>query len=202
MSIRRHLILLILIAVGALLFLGATSFLQFQRNSLQVRTLTDGALPGFLSAADLSARLKDVQISVTALVYAPDGGGSLSAEALATDKKSLVDELAEQDKFAENDVQRGLVAQAQDSMANYLASIDDVVVQRKNGQKVIAEALLYGTAAQYQQELQGVLDTLRVEKRRHKEVSVAALQAGVDEASRWLFLAEAEHVVGLYYGAR
>ncbi|MBS1161322.1 MAG: histidine kinase [Proteobacteria bacterium] len=190
MSIRRHLILLILVAIASLIFLGATSFFQFQRNTAQVRVLTDGALPGFLSAAELSAKLKDMQIAVTAVVYAPPTA-SPAREVVEAGKKGLQDGLEEQARFAQSAAQRGLVEQAQESLKNYLAAIDDVVQQRSNGQRVIAEALLDAAVAQYQQELQSVLETLRVEKRRYKEESVAALQSGVEEASLGLGLAMA-----------
>jgi len=103
MSIRRHLILLLVIAVASLLFLGASSFFQFQRNTAQVRALTDGALPGFLSAAELSPKLKDMQIAVTAYVYAPDVSASPSREVLEVGRKSLQDGLEEQAGLAQSD---------------------------------------------------------------------------------------------------
>ncbi|MGE5472351.1 MAG: methyl-accepting chemotaxis protein [Bacteroidota bacterium] len=190
MSIRRHLILLILIAVASLIFLGTTAFIQFQRNTAQLHALTDEALPGFLSAAELGAKLKDMQIAVTALVYAPDVAvAGQPREVVAAGKKGLLDAVEEQSRLAESDVQRGLVQQARDSLSNYLAAIDDVVQQRSSGQRVIAEAMLDGTAAQYQQELQAVLETLRVEKRRYKEASVTALEAGAQDATLGLGLA-------------
>lgn len=190
MSIRRHLVLLIFISVASLIFLGATAFFQFERNTLLVRSLTDGALPGFLSAADIGSKLKDMQISVTTFVYAPDAASATqSRDLIAAGKKGLQDDLLEQMKFAQSDAQRGLVQQAQDGLKNYLAATDDVVAQGSSGQHVIAEALLYGTAAQYQQELQGVLDTLRIEKRRTKEASVAALQEGASQAAQGISLA-------------
>jgi methyl-accepting chemotaxis protein len=176
--------LLILIAVGSLIFLGTTAFFQFQRNTLLVRSLTDGALPGFLSAADLSSKLKDMQIAITSIVYAPDAASATqSRERLAAGKRSLQDELQEQMTFAQSEAQRGLVDQAQESLKNYFSAIDDVAAQRSSGDKALAEALLYGTAAPYQEELQGLLDTLRVEKRRSKEESVTALQAAVTETA-------------------
>lgn len=204
MSIRRNLILLILASIAALILLGATAAYLFQRNSQLVEALTEGALPGFLSAADLSSGLKDMQIAVTSLVYLAEGADSGQPKAMvAAGRKDLQGELDKQMQLAESEVQRGLVKQAQESLRNYLAAIDDVLAQSADGQKVIAEALLYGTAAQYQQELQGVLDTLRVEKRRHKEASVAALQANAREAAIGLAAAMAVALTVLVtFGAR
>jgi len=192
MSIRRQLILLILVAVGSLFFLGTIAFLQYQHNAQQTRSFTEIALPGFLSAADLGSKLKDMQFAVTSVVYAPDAiTVTQSGEDFTKVKMELQQALEEQVKFAQSDVQRGLIEQIRESLANYLGSIDDVVQQRKIGQKTIAEALLQGTVAPYQQELQGLLETLRIEKRRTKEESVAALESGARDAAAGLAVAMA-----------
>jgi methyl-accepting chemotaxis protein len=178
-SIRRHLIILILVAVGSLILLGATAFFQIQRNTALVNSLTEGTLPGFLSAAELSSKLKDMQIAATSVVYAPDAASAeQSMSLLAIGKKGLQEDLAEQMKYAQSDAQQGLIQQAQESLKNYLTAIDESVGQHSKGQKAMAEAMLYGTVAPDQAELQSVLDTLRVEKRRSKDESVTALQEG------------------------
>jgi hypothetical protein len=61
------------------------------------------------TAADLSSTLKNMQIAVTAIVYAPGEASSpQSRETLATGKSGLQNELAEQLKFAESESQRGV----------------------------------------------------------------------------------------------
>lgn len=189
MSIRRHLILLILISAGSLLFLGTAAFFQFQHNTALVRSLTESSLPGFLSAADLSIKLKDLHIILTSYVYAPDDtSASQLQEKLSIGEKGLEDDLNEQMRHAQSKAQQGLVQEAQESLKNYLSSINDVMAQRNNGQKAMTEAIYVGTAIQYQREFQGILDNLLIEKRRHKEESIMALEVGATETTRELSL--------------
>ena len=72
MTIRRHILLLLIVAVSALMTLGGTALLQFKHNNTAMRNLTDGSLPGFLGASELNADLKGLQIAVLNQVYAPD----------------------------------------------------------------------------------------------------------------------------------
>lgn len=183
MSIRRHLAVLLAVATAALLILGGTVLYQFQRNNTLIRDLTEGAIPGFLAASELGSRLKTLQISVMSLVKAPDENiaGQLK-EKVAVTRQGLAQELEAQMNIASGPVQQGLVRQAQDSMQNYFAAIDDVVALRLSAQQILAEAALDGTAGPYLEELGQILETLSVEKRRAKDQSVAAMETSLQDS--------------------
>jgi methyl-accepting chemotaxis protein len=192
MSIRRHLLVLILIAAIALLFLGGTALIQFQRNNSMMRGLTDGAIPGFLAASELGSQLKTLQISTMNLVYAPDNSiAEQMKDKVNTDKASLKEELQSQLKMAESETQQGLVKQAQESLQGYYDALDQVIGLRLGGQKLFAEAALSGTAGPYLQELEQILETLRVEKRRTKESSIAAIEKSLKDSVLILSIATA-----------
>lgn len=182
MSIRRHLLVMIVISAGALLFLGATALLQFQRNAAFVRSLTDGAIPGFVAAADLNARLANLQLQVSQAVHAPGEGASGELrQRVEGERTQLQQELSELLATVEGQAQSGLVAQTKESLDQYFAAIDETLRLRLAGRQLLAEAVLYGNLAQTQQELGQIMETLRVEKRRAKEASVASVQASLNE---------------------
>ena len=62
MSIRRHLVLLLSIVALALLGLGGSAMLQFQKTSALMRSLTQGAMPAYLATVELGSALKSLQI--------------------------------------------------------------------------------------------------------------------------------------------
>ena len=182
MSIRHYLTLLLAITAALLLFLGGTALFQFQRNALVARALTEGAIPGVLAAADLGSRLKDVQIATTNVAYAADAGlVRQEGEQLDLGKKALREALEEQQKYVSSPAQAGLVQQARESVGNYFGAVDETVKLSLAGRKDLAVATLYGNVAEYQREVQQILDTLRVEKKRTKEESVASLNGSFTE---------------------
>ena len=169
MSIRHYLILLLAVTAALLLFLGGTALFQFQRNANVARSLTEGAIPGVLAAADLGSRLKDVQISSTSVVYAADLAlARQEGEQLDAGRKALLEALEEQQKYVSSPAETGLVQQARESVGSYFGAIDETVKLSLAGKKELAVATLYGNVAEYQRELQQILETLRVEKKRTK----------------------------------
>ena len=183
MSIRRHLIVLLCLAVAALLLLGGAALVQFQRNSTVLHGLTERAMPGFLGAAELSANLKSLQISTVNLVNAPDKQiAQQMADQVKADRTALSDLLAGQAQLADSQAERGLIEQAQESLKNYYEALDQVITLRLADQKVLADAALAGTAGPYLQELEQILTTLRVEKGRAKEASLASVEASQQES--------------------
>ena len=183
MSIRRHLLVLLIIATAALLLLGSTALLQFHRNNNMVRNLTDGSIPGFLAASELGSKLKSLQISVMGLVNAPDNTiAEQFKDKVAADKDNLQQELNTLGKLADSAAQQGLVKQAQESLQAYYGALDEVIKLRLTGQKLFAEAALSGSAGPYLQELEQILETLRIEKRRDKEASLAAIEDSLRES--------------------
>ena len=183
MSIRRHLIVLLLIAATALVLLGGTALLQFQRNTIAMRSLTDGAIPGFLAASEMGSHLKSLQISTLNLVAAPDRAiAEQQAGQVKADRTALSDELDQQATHAASKAEHGLVDQAKESLGHYYEALDQVASLRLQGQKELADAALAGSAGPYLQELEQILETLRVEKRRTKEASLAAVEASLRES--------------------
>jgi methyl-accepting chemotaxis protein len=182
MKISHRLVLLLAFTMSALLALGLVALTQFQRNNSMIRELTEGAIPGFLASIELGAELKGLQIVAINLAHADDRNvGTQLQEQLNAAKAQLSEALAAQRSLAESDAQRGLLDQAAESLKNYYTAIDDVARFSLAGQNLLAEATLSGNAAPYLSELEGVLETLRVEKRRAKDESVARLESGLQE---------------------
>ncbi len=183
MSIRRHLALLLVTVVIAIFSLGFVGLHQLQRNENHVRQLTENAMPGFLKASELASSLKTVQITVMSLIYAPDDviAGQVRTK-LDAARHSLQDEMAIQARLAASETEQGLVKQAQESVKNYFAAIDEVAEFRRQGNRVLAEASLEGSAAPYLSELEQILNTLRVEKERAKQQSTENLNEALENA--------------------
>ncbi len=176
MSIRRHLVILLVVVTVALLGLGAVALQQFQHNAVAVRALTDRSVPALLSAAQIGSHLKSVQLAVIgAINEADDAAVEPSLRQLAAVKVALQHEFAVQRDGATSDAQRGLVVQAQASLDSYFAVVDEVLGLRAAGQQAVAGAMLAGNAGPYLQELEQVFDTLLIEKARANEASLAAV---------------------------
>lgn len=176
MSIRGRIILLVVLTFIALCSIGGYSILQSRFNAAEVKGVTEGVVPSALASADLVSQLKEVQLISMALVYAPDKNLAVQAkEKLAKHQSQLQESLNLQSQQAGSDAQRGLVQQAQESLANYFSEINQAAQFKLAGQTDLAEAALFANVAQYQSELEQIVDTLRVEKNRSKDGAIAAL---------------------------
>ena len=183
MTIRRYLAILLCVAVSGLLLLGTAALLQFHRNESAIRNLTNVTIPGFLAASDLGSQLKSLQISAINLVNAPDETiASQLKDKIGADMARLAQELAAQSKIADSSTQEKIIKQAQESLQGYFDALDQVAKTRMGGQKEIADAILSGTAEPYQLELQQILETLRVEKRRSEDKSTASIEASLQQS--------------------
>ena len=67
------------------------------------------------------------------------------------------------------------MSQAKESATNYFAAIDDTVKMKADGKPEMAQAYLFANVAQYRDELESIVDTLRVEKNRQKDDAISAL---------------------------
>jgi HPt (histidine-containing phosphotransfer) domain-containing protein/HAMP domain-containing protein len=67
------------------------------------------------------------------------------------------------------------VAQAKESLGNYFAAIKDTVEFKLKGQTAVAEANLAANVGGYLQEMESVVETLQIEKRRSKDEAITAL---------------------------
>ncbi|MBS1187607.1 MAG: Chemotaxis related protein [Burkholderiaceae bacterium] len=133
-------------------------------------------MPSALKSADLVSQLKDVQLETMSVVYAPDQGLAAQARDKLKEKKAhLLTAIDAQLKNAGSDAQRGLVEQVKEGVDNYFGAIDESVKQKLDDKQEIAQALFFGNVVQYQNELEQIVGTLRVEKDRSKDNAITAL---------------------------
>ncbi|MBR8456520.1 MCP four helix bundle domain-containing protein [Burkholderia dolosa] len=176
MTIRHRITLLVVLTFVALSAIGIYAVYQTRKSASEVRQVTQGIVPSALASADLVADVKNIQIATMTLVYAPDANTAAQArDELKAKQAALRAALDAQAKSAVGRAQEGLVAQAKDSAANYFAAIDDTVKMKADGKNEIAQAYLFANVAQYRDELESIVDTLRVEKNRQKDDAIAAL---------------------------
>lgn len=176
MTIRQRIVLLILVTFAALAAIGGFSIFQSHASAERVKSVTESVVPSALGSADLVGALKDVQQATMAMVFAPDNNLVLqSRESLFIKENRLKDGLSFQAGLAENERQKGLVMQARESMQNYFASIQDTLNFKLAGQQELAQASLFATVSEYQQELEQIVQTMRVEKNRSKDEAIADL---------------------------
>jgi two-component system, chemotaxis family, sensor kinase CheA len=178
MTIRHRITLLVTLMLVALLAIGGYAVYQTRHSASEVRQVTEGVVPSALASADLVSQVKDVQLATMTLVYAPDGNVVAEAQAdLKAKQTSLQQALALQAKNAHSHAQVGLVEQARDSLANYFSAIDDTAKMKAAGKNELAQAYLFANVAQYRDELEGIVETLRVEKNREKDEAITALNS-------------------------
>jgi two-component system, chemotaxis family, sensor kinase CheA len=176
MTIRHRITLLVILMFVALSAIGAYAVYQTRGSATEVRKVTEGVVPSALASADLVSQVKDVQIATMTLVYAPDANMVSQAEdELKKKRETLKQALALQGKDAASQAQKGLVTQAQESLANYFAAIDDTAKMKLAGKNEMAQAYLFANVAEYRDELEGIVETLRIEKNRQKDEAIAGL---------------------------
>ncbi|WP_334158103.1 ATP-binding protein [Oryzomicrobium sp.] len=176
MTIRSRIILLVALTFVALSLIGGYSVIQSRSNAKEVRGVTEGVVTSALASADLVSLLKEVQLTTMALVSAPDT--TIAAQArdkLLKQQLQLKESLDFQAHQATGSAQTGLVDQAKESLANYFGEIDQTAQLKLAGQTSLAEANLFANVAQYQREMEQIVDALRVEKNRSKDSAIAAL---------------------------
>lgn len=160
----------------ALSTIGGYAVYQTRGSAAEVRKVTEGVVPSALASADLVSQVKDVQLATMTLVYAPDANMvSQAQDELNKKKTTLQNALALQSKDAASHAQQGLVSQANDSLENYFSAIAETAKMKADGKNELAQAYLFANVAQYRDELEGIVDTLRVEKNRQKDDAIAAL---------------------------
>ncbi|MGU7811045.1 ATP-binding protein [Burkholderia sp. AW49-1] len=176
MTIRHRITLLVVLTFFALSAIGVYAVYQTRKSASEVRQVTQGIVPSALASADLVADVKNIQIATMTLVYAPDANTAAQArDELKAKQGALRAALDAQAKSAVGRAQEGLVEQAKDSATNYFAAIDDTVKMKTDGKPEMAQAYLFANVAQYRDELEGIVDTLRVEKNRQKDDAIRAL---------------------------
>jgi two-component system chemotaxis sensor kinase CheA len=176
MTIRHRITLLVILMFVALSAIGGYAVYQTRHSAAEVRQVTEGVVPSALASADLVSQVKDVQLATMTLVYAPDGNVAAQAQDELTKKKAALRQaLALQARDAASQAQKGLVSQAADSVENYFSAIDDTAKMKAAGKNELAQAYLFANVAQYRDELEGIVETLRIEKNREKDDAITAL---------------------------
>jgi len=176
MTIRHRITLLVILMFVALSAIGGYAVYQTRHSAAEVKQVTEGVVPSALASADLVSQVKDVQLAIMTLVYAPDGNIVAQAQdELKAKKAALQQALALQARDAESHAQKGLVSQASDSLENYFSAIDDTAKMKAAGKNELAQAYLFANVAQYRDELEGIVETLRIEKNREKDEAITTL---------------------------
>jgi two-component system chemotaxis sensor kinase CheA len=176
MTIRHRITLLVILMFVALSAIGGYAVYQTRQSAVEVKQVTEGVVPSALASADLVSQVKDVQLAIMTLVYAPDGNVVAQAQdELKAKKATLQQALALQARDAASHAQKGLVSQASDSMQNYFSAIDDTAKMKAAGKNDLAQAYLFANVAQYRDELEGIVETLRIEKNREKDEAITTL---------------------------
>jgi two-component system, chemotaxis family, sensor kinase CheA len=176
MTIRQRILLLIAFSFAALTLIGGFAVLQSRSSSAEVRTVTEGVVPSTLQSVELMGQLKDVQIAALSMVAADNAALVMQAHNQLKQKKAdLLQALSAQLQQAENQVQRGLVMQADESLQNYFGAIDDTANFMLQGQKQMAEVNMAATVDQYLREQGSVIETLQIEKRRAKDQAISGV---------------------------
>ncbi|MBB5460996.1 ATP-binding protein [Paraburkholderia sp. Cpub6] len=180
MTIRHRITLLVILMLVALSAIGGYAVLQTRNSAANVRQVTQGVVPSALASADLVSQVKDVQLAMMTLVYAPDANMvSLAQDLLKSKEASLQAALDVQAKAAQGQAQTGLVSQARDSLANYFNAVNDTAKMKADGKNELAQAYLFANVAQYRDELEGIVETLRIEKNRQKDAAIDELNSAL-----------------------
>lgn len=176
MTIRQRIALLVVLMLLALAAIGGYAVKRTHDSASEVHQVTQGVVPSALASADLAAQVKDVQIATMTLVYAPDAQIAAQARELLTEReRTLKAALDMQERAANSTAQKGLVVQARESLANYFDAIKQTGQMQAEGKSAFAQAFLFANVAQYKDELQGIVETLRIEKNREKDAAIGTL---------------------------
>ena len=176
MTIRMRITLLVILTFVAIAGIGGYAMMQSRSSAVEVRSVTEGVMPSVLASADLMGQLKDVQLAAMVMVNETDNQLVAQENDKLAEKKAVLEKaLALQAQQAEGVAQRGLIEQAKESLDNYFSAIDTTAKFKLAGKSEIAQAQFFGGVMQYQTELEGIVNTLRIEKNRFKDNAIASL---------------------------
>ncbi len=176
MNIRQRITLLVVLTFVAISLIGSFAVFRSQGAATEVKTVTQGVVPSALASAELIGQLKDVQLSLLMIVDTSDAQLAAQAKEKLLEKQATLQKaLDEQLRQADSDAQRGLVQQTKESMTNYFAAIRDTVEFKLAGQTDIAAANLAANVGGYLQEMEQIIATLQIEKRRSKDQAIQLL---------------------------
>lgn len=180
MSIRQRILLLVALSFAALLVVGGYAVFRSRSSEAEVKRVTEGVVPSTIESVGLMGQLKDVQIATLDMVAAPDADSTKQKWDELRAKKSILEQsIRSQLEKAENQAQKGLVKEVEESLLNYFSAIDDTAKFKLAGQKDLAEANLAATVDQYLREQGQVIESLQIEKKRSKDEAIDALNGSL-----------------------
>ncbi len=198
MNIKQRITLLIALSVMAIITIGGYSIFQSRNNAAEVKKVTEDVLPSALGSADLVSQVKEVQLVTMSLLSAPDSNlASQAKDKLLVSKGKLQEGVNFQFAHADGKVQQGLMEQTKENLAEYFAAIDDTVNFKISGQNEIADATYFGSVVVLQRELQQIVDTLRIEKSREKDLAITELNENLSETVTGVTLLSLTIIIGL-----
>lgn len=198
MTVRQRIILLIALTFAALGGSGGFALYQSWHEAREVKSVTEGVVPSTIESVELAGRLKDIQIATLSMVSAPSEDAARRIhEELSARKTDLHSALLAQLRQADSPAQRGLIQEAQASLDNYFAAIDDTARLKLAGQQEAAEAIMAATVDQYLREQGQMLEAVQVEKRRSKDQAIEALNRSLTNTSATLAVVTVVSVLGL-----
>jgi methyl-accepting chemotaxis protein len=177
MSIKHRILLLLCLGLFAMLVIGG--FAQYQARSMaqDVAAVTGRSVPGALAATDLNSELQTFQLALLAVVYAPDDAlFAQLKERLPTRLDALDKALKAQADYLGNDKEVAILQHAGEAFATYRAAVDGIIALG-DGQRALADPMLFGNVEPALQEIEQVLRSLRVEKQRGNDEAIAQLHA-------------------------
>jgi HPt (histidine-containing phosphotransfer) domain-containing protein/HAMP domain-containing protein len=176
MNIRHRITLLVVLTFIAISLIGGFAVYQSRGSASEVKGVTQGVVPSALASAELIGQLKDIQLSVMLIVGAPDLKlAQLAQEKLLANQAVFQRALDRQSEQADSSAQKGLVTQAKESLNNYFSAIKDTTGFKLAGQSELAEANLAANVAGYLQEMEQIVETLQIEKRRSKDDAILTM---------------------------
>ncbi|AKZ63487.1 chemotaxis protein CheA [Herbaspirillum hiltneri N3] len=198
MTIRLRITLLVILTFIAISAIGGYAVFQSRSSAVEVKSVTEGVVPSVLASSDLVGQLKDVQLAAMVMVAETDAQLVVQEnEKLAAKKATLEKALEFQAGQAVSQAQKGLIEQAKEGLDNYFGAIDSTAKFKLAGKDALAQASFFGNVVQYQAELEGVVDTLRIEKNRSKDSAIAALNQNLASTTTTISAVTAVAVIAL-----
>ena len=189
MNIRQRISFLVILTFIAIAAIGGFAIHASRGNAADVKIVTEGVVPSTLASVELVGQLKDVQLATIAMVLASDNNiAAQTITNMAASKGVLKEALALQLTQADSPAQRGLLQQAQESLVNYFAAIEETANFKLKGDLVMAEAYLAANVSEYLREQEQIISALQIEKRRSKDAAISSLNDSLQNTTEAIAL--------------
>jgi methyl-accepting chemotaxis protein len=182
MSIKQRILLLLCLGLFAMLAIGGFAQYQARTMAQDVAEVTGRSVPGALAASDLNSDLQTFQLALLAVVYAPDD--MLFAqlkEKLPARLDALGKAMNAQGEYVGNDTEAAILKHADEAFVTYRDAVNSIIALG-DGQRALADPMLFGNVEPALKEIENVLVNLRVEKQRAKDEAIANLHARFDRS--------------------